>query len=151
MITPMNFKEAKQTIRDYFRTAYSDEQLAELLDYTRAGKLRFMSCCCVAGFVTRAEGMAPLEPDQSMNYHSNGEFHILGDNPQWGVVSEAFNILARYESGCDDRRDAKRRRILIPMILAEIRRRQRRAEVKSNVKALLRIRTARCRNITEVR
>ncbi len=118
----MNFKEAKQTIRDYFRTAYSDDQLAEFLDYTRAGKLRFMSCCCVAGFVTRTKEMAPLELDESMNEHAKG-LHILGlPNPRLNRVSDAFSLLG-HPAVRETDRDALRRRILIPMILAEIRRR----------------------------
>ena len=114
----MKLKQAKLAIRNYFQTAYSDDALAELLDYARAGKLRFYSCCCIAGFPLRPSGLKPLELDEPMNFHRSG-FHSLGlsENPSVEFVSNAFHRL-----GDDD--DVRCRRI-IPMIKAEIRRRTR--------------------------
>lgn len=99
------FHNYKTIIREHLHSQ-TPELLAELLDYTRAGKLRWNSCCCLAGFGTNKEVKRHRVTDWNKHRPQTGDFMR---------VSEAYRYLA-----CSD---VKRRRILIPMILVEIKHR----------------------------
>jgi hypothetical protein len=62
-------KEAKRSIRRFLRY-YSDEKLCELLAHAQAGKLSYLSCCCLVGVLTADH---PLREGgnnwTSMHYH----------------------------------------------------------------------------------
>jgi len=118
-MTEITFKQSKQIVRNYLRMAYSDNALTEFLDYTRAGKLRFFSCCCLAGFPLRPAGLKPLELDEAMNFHRSGS-HYLGSRMDDALIARASDAFNRL--GCND---IERRRHIIPIIKAELRRRMR--------------------------
>jgi hypothetical protein len=107
------FREDKQTIRNFMQKHYSDERLTMLLAHAQDGKLRFYSCCCLAmtPFVNHGliEGWCD-EPGKCGKYEY---FQV--------TVSRAFNRIGWHRS---DDADRTRRRILIPMIRAEMKRRE---------------------------
>lgn len=108
----MTFREAKGHIRAYLQSAYSDEKLCALLCHARDGKLVFHSCCCLAGVADANHNLRGYEDREW-----GGHVTIFGmDKNKW-AVSESYEVIAPD--------DARRRRILIPMILAEVRRRDR--------------------------
>src|SRR5258708_6068114 len=114
--------DSEQTIADFLRTAYTDEKLAALLAHAEDGKLAFNSCCCVAGF-----------PYARHAYQSKWTGDHGGKNykgfPEGQIVSLAFNRLANnhdghYLSQSSAEDDAVRRANLIPLVHAEMRRRE---------------------------
>lgn len=134
-------REHKQNIRSFMQKQYSDEKLAQLLDHARSGQLSYWSCCCFIGRVNSNH-----EP-QGMNLHilldilprEIGMSNHLVEARMYNDASlaeQAFSVIGKFK-GYDfknrehvDRSDAKRRRIIIPMILAEIKRRHRNTDVQ---------------------
>lgn len=117
------FRNHKQAIRAFMQANYSDERLAMLLAHAQEGKLAFDSCCCFIGIPSAPHALA-----------SNGEraqpeptHHRVYGNLLRGAreAEKAFNYLGVGKSWSYSLMDAKRRRILIPMIRAEMRRRER--------------------------
>ena len=117
-------QERKKYIRAFMQNHYTDERLAMLLAHARDGKLEFQSCCCFIGVVTsphRLRGEMPC-------FGSSGiikERHYFDAQALDGgeEAEEAFRKL----DGCQGEEvgdGAIRRRILIPMIRAEMRRRE---------------------------
>jgi hypothetical protein len=111
-------REIKAVIREFMRRAYTDERLAMLLAHAQEGRLRHDSCCCLASlpFVkhTLISGWCRNPPECAQD-----EQYEVG-------VSYAFNRLIDFSrTGDDDTDNAARRRILIPMIRAEMQRRDR--------------------------
>ena len=106
----------EEIISGFLQTAYTDERLAMLLAHAEDGKLSFFSCCCVAGIPTAEHALRGRTDDWS----EHGKTY--GDIPGGDVVSKAFNNLAT--SFAFDRWDAERRSALIPLIHAEMQRRE---------------------------
>lgn len=116
-------KKCKRAVRLFLRTAYSDERLLWLLVHARSGKLSYRSCCCLVGIVTAdhalQEKMASAELDRS--HYVFAKTFLGADEAE----------LAYYYLGHIGRpwllcgADAQRRHRLIPMIRAEMRRRER--------------------------
>ena len=124
----MNFKKAKKICRDFLRTNYSDERLAMLLAHAQSGKLAYNSCCCLVGVSTAKHA---LRSDWSMvRADHHGVTH--GMLPGGKRVSDAYMRLKHdylplkpyHEEGGLDEYDPQRQRILIPMIRAEMKRRE---------------------------
>jgi hypothetical protein len=107
------FKARKAAIRAFF-VHYTDERLAMLLAHAQEGKLRHESCCCFAMAHTVTHGLIEGYCDDP---GTCGPYDSYQFEASWN-----FNRLAKSS---DDDADAKRRRILIPMIRAELRRRDR--------------------------
>jgi hypothetical protein len=104
----------KHTCREFLRNHYSDEKLAMLLAHAQSGRLEWMSCCCFVGASNAVHplGNTRLPHGAPLYMHlPNGEF-----------VSAAFRRLANFNLREQDT-DATRRRIIIPIIRAEMRRR----------------------------
>ena len=99
--------------------AYTDERLAMLLAHAEDGKLAFFSCCCLVG-VSTAEHSLRGRTENVRDWNDHGA--TFGDVPMGDEVSKAFNALA--SSFEFDSWDAERRARLIPLIKAEMSRRE---------------------------
>ncbi|SRR5581483_3686563 len=114
----MTIKEAKQHLRAFMRAHYTDERLAALLAHARDGKLVFGSCCCFIGSATAdhalkgAEHYCWREPHLALARTLCGAYH----------AEQAYKYIARG--------DIRRRRIIIPMIRAEMKRRERERQAR---------------------
>src|SRR6266480_3949302 len=127
MYTQADFKVYKEQIRSFLQTAYADdERLAMLLAHAQSGKLSYNSCCCLIGIVT-----ADHRLESQNKQYENGHSHYLAALTLSGAreAQNAYCALgAPYQvSGLhrNEHADARRRRILAPMIRAEFRRRDR--------------------------
>lgn len=118
----VQLRREKHAIRQFLRTAYSDERLAWLLAHARSGKLAYQSCCCLIGVATsdhQLRGKTDVNEAPASHYHMARKFVGAREAEQayWeigycgGARSTASN-------------DELRRRRLIPLILSEMRRRQ---------------------------
>jgi hypothetical protein len=116
-VTAQELRGYKQDIRAFLRVAYTDEQLCALLAHAQSGRLVYFSCCCLIGIPTAKH---PLKgkteyygyPDHSEVFRGNDE----------GIASLAFSRLGSDESGYIFSDELRRRRI-IPIVRAEIHRR----------------------------
>jgi len=104
-------QERKQVIRKFMREFYTDERLAQLLAHAQDGKLTYCSCCCLIGLRTAQHALEGANE----NWIAYAE-HESPHNALSGDASEAYCNLGIGN-------DPKRRRILIPMIRAEFKRR----------------------------
>lgn len=113
-------KESKQTIREFLRDHYSDEKLAALLAHAKDGRLAYFSCCCLVGF--------PYADHAAQGYNGSVPAAHSG-NPLRGLppADQAYYHLGSPQPSEEDssQSDEARRRRLIPIIKAEIRRRDR--------------------------
>ena len=116
----MRFKEAKSVVRRYLREVYTDRDLVRALDHARAGKLAYNSCCCFAGCPGAGERLHgdrnTMSGSEFFGPCSSFDFRAFRNDSQ--LASDAYCDLVSVDAG-----DPERRRILIPMILSEIRRR----------------------------
>jgi len=103
MIRLWTLREVKADIRGFLRT-FNDSALVNLLEAARAGDVTYHVCQkCLSG--RHQNGFTPGQASYA--------YGLLG----WHWPSRAFSPYSIQES------DARRQRILVPMILAEIRRR----------------------------
>lgn len=145
MTRPNPYKPNKSPIRAFF-THYNDEKLAALLAHAQSGKLSYSSCCCFVGSATSDHALQSRQlPGQmlclrTMVSASDGTpdvfytalrpavQHLLDARSLPGAVEaeQAFFDLAVSKAACGDhdQNDALRRRRLIPMIKAEMKRRE---------------------------
>lgn len=127
-------KEAKQAIRAFLPN-YTDEGLAALLAHAQNGKLAFKSCCCLIGCATAT---GKLQPEYfSAGWQGENHASHLDDAkrlPMAEKAEAAFNSIGRATltmvevlSELDKTLDLNpiRRRRVIPIIKAELRRRDR--------------------------
>ena len=119
----MTLREAKQHIRAYLQTAYSDEKLCQLLAHAQSGKLSFFSCCCLVGIPSADHALQGLG-EYGSHYSSNDY-----------AAEQGFAHFGHHVERTGDYRttDALRRRRIIPIVLAEIRRRERLAHVNESL------------------
>lgn len=110
-----NIKDLKKSIRAFMQAHYTDERLTQLLAHAQDGKLSFMSCCCFIGIVSA--------PDAAFE----------SGRPARGTLHVGHTMIARRLDGAIGAEwafarlgniDAVRRRVLIPMIRAEMKRRE---------------------------
>jgi len=119
----IQLRRGKQAIRQFLRTAYTDERLIWLLAHARSGKLTYQSCCCLIGVATAGH---PLQGKVDVNEPSAAHYHLArkfvgsreAEQAYWelGYIRGSRSILSS---------DKLRRRRLIPLILGEMRRRHR--------------------------
>jgi hypothetical protein len=109
-------QERKQHIRAFMQAHYTDERLAQLLAHAQDGKLAYLSCCCLIGVRSAKHALQGRNNDWN-TYSGHGKMSDTAV-PGSGLASNAYAWLCGpiYD-------DAKRRRILIPMIRAEMKRR----------------------------
>lgn len=125
-------RKNKGIIRDFLKTAYSDIALIKVLDHSRNGGMSYYSCCCLIGAATadfplhkmNCGGLGGPHPDSS-----------LADLAHWKVARALPNArgaeMAFQEIGSDELRRTR----LIPLILAEIRRRRLATDQPSPIEA----------------
>lgn len=113
----------KQHIRAFMRSAYTDERLAQLLAHAQDGKLEYSSCCCFVGIPTANHSLQSAY--RCITNPSGHDDHLTDAHRLRGAweAEEAFLYISPV-TGDKPRHDA-RIRILIPMIRAEQRRRER--------------------------
>lgn len=108
-------RERKNAIRGFMREHYTDERLAQLLAHAQDGKLTFWSCCCFIGIVT-------------------ADHRLCGSLMQRILADPDHYLVARRLNGAYGAEKAfaalphdklSRIRLLIPIIRAEMRRRDR--------------------------
>jgi hypothetical protein len=119
----IRLKEGKRAIRQYLRTAYTDERLAWLLAHARSGKLMYRSCCCLIGAATADH---PLQARTDVNVSSAEHYHLARKFVGAREAEQAYWELGyRGESRSVQSSDEIRRRRLIPMIRSEMWQRER--------------------------
>ena len=113
-------KRNKQIIRNFMREHYTDERLAMLLAHAQSGRLSILSCCCFLGIPTANHALQGATDWEDTHY----EEAVM----RFGRKAEmAFNDLYVGASPEDLKWNIGevRNRRLIPIIKAEIRRRDR--------------------------
>jgi hypothetical protein len=117
----------EEIISEFLRAAYTDERLAMLLAHCEDGKLVHQSCCCVLGIPTADHALRgrTTEWRQSHYFKASDRF-----GTEAGV---AFVRLAET--------DAERRTKLIPLVHAEIKRRDEIALAESAEKVFQTVRS----------
>lgn len=123
----IQLRRGKQAIRQFLRTAYSDERLVWLLAHARSNKLAYQSCCCLIGVATanhRLQGKSDVNESFASHYHMARKFAGAREAEQayW-----EFGYVGGSRSASSN--DEIRRRRLIPLILHEMRRRRRAGSV----------------------
>jgi hypothetical protein len=115
-------RENKQAIRKFMRENYTDERLAMLLAHAQSGRLAFDSCCCFIGIPSAPHALAGAgERAQPEPLHHR----IYGNKLPDGSRAEWAYAELGGPSCHEPTRDIVRRRKIIPMIRAEMRRRER--------------------------
>lgn len=144
-------KQQKSSIRTFLRLM-GDEELAITLAHAQSGRLCFNSCCCLIGLATiRQADHAPLGRTTIPVTNAEGKVvhqtqltaHYWSARDLKGALAAevAFRELVAEprSAALAEENDALRRRFLIPIVRAEIRRRdnekQRLAEEGSYEKA----------------
>jgi len=112
------FKQYKQDMRAYLRTAYTDERLAMLLAHAQSGQLSYTSCCCFIGVATANHALR----GRGLNHPDIQHFHDAYAHPKAGAAMVGFAGIGYRGAFFDN--DETRRRIVIPMIRAEMKRRE---------------------------
>lgn len=102
--------------------AYTDERLAMLLAHAQDGKLAFYSCCCLIGIPTADH---PLCSEMEKPYHSIAARRTLPNAEAAEGAFARLGVDARAADQSDEADDQRARTKLIPLIEAEMERRQR--------------------------
>lgn len=112
-----------ENIVKFLQTAYSDEKLAALLAHAQDGKLAFRSCCC---FIGVSNATHALKTDDWIN-----ECRAEGsDSEHYNILAiQGLPHMAEREFFDLGNRDTERRAAIIPLILAEMERREKLAEL----------------------
>jgi len=104
-------KPAKPVLRAFLQTSYTDERLAMLLAHAQSGKLAWYSCCCFVGVSNADHALKGVCRPGSL-----GVNHLDFLDQSASHVSLTYHIIASN--------DADRRRLIIPLIKAEMKRRE---------------------------
>ena len=116
-------KQSKRAIRIFLRTAYSNERLTWLLAHAQNGDLSYQSCCCLVGIATadhQLRGEVSAHRISRSSHYAVARLFVGAREAEWAFYQLGF-IGRTWRLTGDD----LRRRRLIPMLLAEIRRRSR--------------------------
>lgn len=129
---PSTYRGYKQAIRTFMRERYTDERLAWLLAHARSGKLSFHSCCCFVGITTSDHTLVGAVGLEGLHYERmKFDVDLTTDAAEYAFRRLGATTLPTW---ADYRQhDALRRRIIIPMILAEMKRRDKLTERATNV------------------
>lgn len=121
-------KANKQTIREFMYEHYTDERLVMLLAHAQSGRLTFHSCCCFIGIATADHALRSDGWDADGSSIHNSHIATARQLPGAARAEQAFLSLGyrREDEDFGPMMEARRRvRRLIPIIKAEIRRRDR--------------------------
>jgi hypothetical protein len=117
----VQLRRGKHAIRQFLRTAYSDERLAWLLAHAKSSKLAYQSCCCLVGVATSDH---TLQGKTDVNEATAGHYHLARRFVGAREAEQAyweFGYVGGSRSTASS--DELRRRRLIPLIRCEMRRR----------------------------
>lgn len=115
------FRSRKRAIRQFLRTAYTEERLVWLLAHARSGKLTYQSCCCLIGAATADH---PLQSKTDVNQPGAEHYHLARRFIGAREAEQAYWELGYCGvSRAVQSNDEVRRQRLIPMILSEMRQR----------------------------
>lgn len=122
MTNAMIKKEQRKVVRAFMQQHYTDGMLAALLAHMRDGKFSFFSCCCFIGIPTADH------PLQSRSMYGAAQHYHRAHRLRG--ASQAEDALAKVaEANNDDetmgQRDARVYTFLLPIVRAEMRRRDR--------------------------
>jgi hypothetical protein len=110
-----------ENIVRFLQTAYSDEKLSELLAHAQDGKLCWSSCCCFVGVLTADHalrgwaGGVKFDPISTLPRCSEPHYLSAKEIPGAKEAEKEFKRLGD---------DYDRRAAIIPLILAEMERRE---------------------------
>jgi len=111
----------KKHIRAYLRDGYKTiEQLCAGLAHAQDGKLVYKSCCCFIGIPTADHELQTKLPKTRLSLHYN----TAREHPLAASAEAAYATLGHIANAGIDFDELRRKRI-IPMYKAEIRRRMR--------------------------
>jgi len=118
----LEHRAKKQAIRSFLQNHYTDERLTMLLAHAQSGRLEMYSCCCFIGTLTadhalRGKGTITSDHLQVARLLSGAS----EAETAFGLLCENGAKVGFYNHS--EQSNAKRRRILIPIIRAEMRRR----------------------------
>ena len=117
-------QERKRAIRAFMQAHYTDEKLAQLLAHAQDGRLKYDSCCCFIGVATADHALRGSCDWHEPHYKIAQRESIDIAYAKGGLNAEiAYLHLAPHNYTAQG--EVIRRRILIPMIRAEQRRRER--------------------------
>lgn len=109
-------KDSKKVLRGFMREHYTDERLTWLLAHARDGKLAFFSCCCFIGVATADHTLR----GKYFSYHAEPHYHAAKQLSGSAEAEQAYlSIMCAYPAT-----NGSAHRRLIPMILAELKRRR---------------------------
>ena len=123
-------KADKQIIRKFMADNYDNGHLTQLLDHLRAGRFQYYSCCCFIGLLNADHEGGELRSSCKLN--DLAATHYSSALRRYGNEADSAMHSMGRPFDCGD--EALRRARLTPMVLAEIRRRQRMTH--SNVKEI---------------
>lgn len=138
----------EQTLTEFLQSQYSEERLLFLLAHAESGRLAYVSCCCFIGVVTADHALKGEIADGCKN-PAFGKHVIAARKLPGGYMAEtAYAQLGEVEFIIDaDKamsaglaapdRDAYRRAKLIPLIRAEIERRERERSSSESLETVL--------------
>lgn len=112
-----DLRQAKHDIRAFF-IHYTDERLVALLAHARDGKLHYVSCCCFIGIATADHALR----ERNCVGDEAGHYWRAQDLPGAFEAERAFYLLGKKNFSLLD--NALRTRLIIPLIRAEMRRRE---------------------------
>ncbi|HEX3156761.1 MAG TPA: hypothetical protein VHV32_19185 [Candidatus Angelobacter sp.] len=105
-----------ENIVKFLQTAYTDEKLAALLAHAQDGKLSYRSCCCLVGLASAEHPFKQIDEFAVEEHFSHPLDFGRHESPDAWAISDAYCVLGKD--------DAERRERLIPLILAEMERRE---------------------------
>lgn len=112
--------QGTDNIIKYLQAAYSDQNLSDLLAHAESGRLAYRSCCCFIGIPTAKHALRGYMTEFEAGEPLGMEFHHHG----LARLSSATARLAEAEFMNLGRTDAARREAIIPLVKAEMDRRQ---------------------------
>jgi hypothetical protein len=120
--------ELKKAIRAFFPN-YTTERLAAYLAHAQDGKVFYTSCCCFVGGAT-ADHALQGRCDTNDYTHYRAAKLLPGADRAEAAFFDLGRPQYKYPIAPDSLKDDfQRRRVLIPMMKAELRRRAKQAEV----------------------
>ena len=109
-----------ENLQNYFRTAYSYQDLVDVLAHAEDGKLSYTSCSCIVAAPTANHGLLGVGEYCELRLEHLEAARAL---PYALAAEEEFNNLGNPRDGLTPWSDELRRQRVIPLIRAEILRR----------------------------
>lgn len=111
-------KFVKGVLRSFIREHYTDQKLTEVLAHAQDGKLSYFSCCCFIGVVTADHAL------KGEARHNNYSHYLVAQELHGSVQAEFAYAHLSQGAGSYEAKDPLRRKRLIPILRAEMKRRE---------------------------